>query len=125
MPLATVVITGHFTSTVSDVGTILIAAGGGGDAITAAALPVPLNLSQPVAIMTYSWDRLMIDPVHGPRSARDFTGLSRPAENVWEVTQESRPVPPAGSSLPRLASNLPGRLLLLDPSAGAAAWPNR
>ena len=120
MPLATVVITGHFTSTVSDVGTILVAAGGGGDAITAAALPVPLNLSQPVAIMTYSWDRLLIDPVPGPRSVQDFTGLSRPADNVWEVTQDSQPVPPAGSSLPRLASSLPGRLLLLDPSAGAA-----
>jgi hypothetical protein len=101
------------------VGTILIAAGGGGDAITAAALSTPLDLQRPVAIMTYSWDRLMIDPVPGPRSIRDFTGLTRPAENVWEVTQDSRPIPPARSSLPRLASSLPSRLLLLDPSAGA------
>lgn len=100
-------------------GTILVAAGGGGDAITAAALPRPLDLGQPVVIMTYSWDRLMIDPLPGPRVARDFTGLSQPAANVWEVSPDTRPVPPAGSSLPRLAGYLPGHLLLLDPSAGA------
>lgn len=100
-------------------GTILVAAGGGGDAITAAALPAPLNLGQPVVIMTYSWDRLMIDPLPGPRSARDFTGLSQPAANVWEVSSHTHPIPPAGSSLPRLTEHLPGHLLLLDPSAGA------
>ena len=61
--------------------------------------------------MTYSWDRLMIDPVPGPRTVRDFTGLAQPAENVYEVVPSTRPVPPAGSSLPRLASTLPGRLL--------------
>jgi hypothetical protein len=125
MPLATLVITGRSTSTVSDVGTILIAAGGGGDAITAAALPEPLNLSQPAAIMTYSWDRLMIDPLPGPRSIHDFTGLARLAANVWEITQDSRPVPPAGSSLPHLASSLPSRLLLLDPSAGAVGMADQ
>lgn len=100
-------------------GTILIAAGGGGDAITAAALPIPLNLGQPVVIMTYSWDRLMIDPIPGPRSAQDFTELAQPAANVWEVSPSTRPIPPAGSSLPRLAGHLAGRLLLLDPSTGA------
>jgi hypothetical protein len=101
------------------VGTILVAAGGGGDAITAAALPTPLSLGEPVVIMTYSWDRLMIDPIPGPRSVQDFTGLGQPAANVWEVSPHTRPIPPAGSSLPRLASHLPGRLILLDPSAGA------
>jgi hypothetical protein len=101
------------------VGTILVAAGGGGDAITAAALPTPLELEQPVVIMTYSWDRLMIDPVPGPRSAEDFTGLRQLAANLWEVLSQTRPNPPAGSSLPRLAKHLPGHLLLLDPAAGA------
>jgi hypothetical protein len=69
--------------------------------------------------MTYSWDRLMIDPLPGPRSAQDFTGLGQPVANVWEVSSHTSPIPPAGSSLPRLAGHLPGHLLLLDPAAGA------
>jgi hypothetical protein len=55
--------------------TLYIAAGGGGDAITATALAHAFQDPEPV-VMTYSWDRLMIDPVPGPRSAGDFTGLS-------------------------------------------------
>ncbi len=58
-------------------------------------------------------------PVPGPRSVQDFTGLSQPAANLWEVLSHTSPIPPAGSSLPRLAGHLPGHLLLLDPAAGA------
>jgi hypothetical protein len=71
--------------------------------------------------MTYSWDRLMIDPLPGPRTADDFTGLRELAPNVLEVLPSTRPIPPAGSSLPRLAAELPTRLLLLDPAGGAVA----
>jgi hypothetical protein len=59
------------------VATILVAAGGGGDAITAAALAAPLNLGEPVVIMTYSGDRLMIDPLPGPPAVGDFTRLNQ------------------------------------------------
>ena len=69
--------------------------------------------------MTYSWDRLLVDPKPGPRVAADFVGLRTPAPNVWEVTHTTSPIPPAGSTLPRLAVELPVRVLLLDPSGGA------
>ena len=101
------------------VGTLVIAAGGGGDAITGSALAGPLGLAGPPVVMTYSWDRLMIDPLPGPRSADDFTGLRQLALNVLEVLPSTGPIDPAGSSLPRLAADLPTRVLLLDPTGGA------
>jgi hypothetical protein len=99
--------------------TLIVAAGGGGDAITGAALAGILGLTRPPVVMTYSWDRLMIDPVPGPRTASDFTGLRRLAPGVVGIDRSTRPVTPAGSSLPRLAAELPGRLILLDPIRGA------
>lgn len=100
--------------------TLIVAAGGGGDAITGAALTRVLGLTEPPVVMTYSWDRLMIDPLPGPRTTEDFTGLRELTPHVLEVVAEARPVPPAGSSLPRLAADLPARLLLLDPAHGTA-----
>ncbi len=101
------------------VGTLVIAAGGGGDAITGSALAGPLGLTESPVVMTYSWDRLMIDPVPGPRTADDFTGLRQLAPHVLEVLPATEPIIPAGSSLPRLAADLPTRLLLVDPTGGA------
>lgn len=100
--------------------TLIVAAGGGGDAITGAALTRALDLTDPPVVMTYSWDWLMIDPLPGPRTADDFTGLRELAPHVLEVVADTRPVPPTGSSLPRLAADLPARLLLLDPGHGTA-----
>ncbi|MDQ3274943.1 MAG: DUF1152 domain-containing protein [Actinomycetota bacterium] len=100
-------------------GTLVIAAGGGGDAITGSALARPLGLAEPPVVMTYSWDRLMIDPLPGPRTAADFTGLRQLAPHVLEILPSTEPISPAGSSLPRLAADLPTRLLLLDPTGGA------
>jgi len=105
--------------------TLIVAAGGGGDAITAAALAGPLRLAEPPVVMTYSWDRLLIDPRPGPRSADDFNCLRELAPGVFEVTEWTRPVAPAGSSLPRLAAELPARLLLLDPVKGAIGLANQ
>jgi hypothetical protein len=120
MPLATLPTSTHDdASSVHSVRTILVAAGGGGDAITSAALSRALNLTDPLVIMTYSWDRLMIDPLPGPRSAADFTGLRYLGPHTAEIVPNTQARPPAGSSLPRLAAHLPARLLLLDPSAGA------
>lgn len=101
-------------------GTLVIAAGGGGDAITGSVLAGPLGLAERPIVMTYSWDRLMIDPLPGPRSASDFTGLRQLAPNILEVLPSTEPRSPAGSSLPRLAADLPARILLLDPVGGAA-----
>lgn len=99
----------------------MIAAGGGGDAITAAAIGPFLGLTDehPV-VMTYAWERLIIDPLPGPRSTTQFTGLRELAPNVLEVTPATRATPPAGSTLPRLAAELPSRLILLDPHGGAS-----
>lgn len=99
---------------------LLIAAGGGGDAITASVLGHVLGLDERPVVMTYSWDRLMIDPLPGPRGAADFTGLGPLAQDVLQVLATTSPRPPAGSSLPRLAAVLPARLVLLDPVAGTA-----
>lgn len=109
------------TGTVTWVSTTLfVAAGGGGDAITASVLGPALGLADEPVVMTYAWDRLIIDPLPGPRSAEDFTGLHELAPDVLEILPTTEPIAPAGSSLPRLAAELPGRLLLLDPSRGAA-----
>ena len=97
---------------------LLIAAGGGGDAVTAAALVRPLGLTTPPIVMSLAWDRLMIDPLPGPRTAQDFTGLRILRAGVREVVANTEPRAPAGSCLPRLAAELPIRILLLDPVGG-------
>lgn len=97
----------------------MVAAGGGGDAITATALTRIIPAAGPPVIMTYSWDRLMIDPLPGPRVAVQFTGLDHLAPHVWQVLPSTSLAPPAASSLPRLAEQLPATLLLLDPEEGA------
>lgn len=99
---------------------LMIAAGGGGDAIAAAVLGPALGLTDkcPV-VMTYAWDRLIIDPLPGPRAVTDFSGLERLVGDVHEIVPHSRPIPPAGSTLPDLAAELPARLLLLEPAGGA------
>ena len=97
----------------------MVAIGGGGDAITAVALRRILHLDREPQIVSYSWDRLLIDPLPGPRTRADFNGLTMLAPDVYQVTPATAPVPPAGSSLPRLATEVPCRLLLLDPTRGA------
>lgn len=99
---------------------LIVAAGGGGDAVAAAMLYAALYGDEDQAvILTYAWDRLLVDPVPGPRRPADFTGLEPVTQSVWSVPAEARPVPPAGSTLPRLAAELPHTLALLDPGQGA------
>jgi hypothetical protein len=99
---------------------LIVAAGGGGDAVAAAMLDAALyGDDTPAVILTYAWDRLLIDPVPGPRSAADFTGLEPITPGVWKVPAEARPVAPAGSTLPRLAAALPHTFALIDPRHGA------
>ncbi|MFF2204441.1 DUF1152 domain-containing protein [Streptomyces sp. NPDC058145] len=99
---------------------LIVAAGGGGDAVAAAMLHAALYGGEDQAvILTYAWDRLLIDPLPGPRRPADFTGLRRLTPAVWAVPAGARPIAPAGSTLPRLASELPHTLALLDPSGGA------
>ncbi|MGP4083331.1 DUF1152 domain-containing protein [Streptomyces sp. KR55] len=100
---------------------LIVAAGGGGDAVAAAMLDAALygDGDDQAVILTYAWDRLLIDPVPGPRGPDDFTGLEPITPAVWQVPAEARPIAPAGSTLPRLAAELPHTFALIDPRQGA------
>jgi hypothetical protein len=71
------------------------------------------------AIATYSWDRLLIDPLPGPRDPFSFSGLARVGAHNYRVTPDTTVRAPAGSTLPRLAAELDADLYLLDPRRGA------
>ncbi|AXK32873.1 DUF1152 domain-containing protein [Streptomyces armeniacus] len=98
---------------------LFIAAGGGGDPLGAAITAAALGVTEPT-IATYAWERPEVDPTPGPLGAADFDGLERAAEGPL-FSPRTRPVGPAGSTLPRLAGDLPGRLVLMDPTAGLRA----
>jgi hypothetical protein len=100
---------------------LIVAAGGGGDAVAAAMLDAALygDDNGRAVILTYAWDRLLIDPVPGPRGPEDFTGLAPLTPAVWKVPAQARPIAPAGSTLPRLAAELPHTFALIDPGHGA------
>ncbi|WP_030836030.1 DUF1152 domain-containing protein [Streptomyces hygroscopicus] len=101
---------------------LIVAGGGGGDAVAAAVLDRALRRNAATGdravVLTYAWDRLLVDPVPGPRTAADFTGLRALTPNVYAVPEDARPVAPAGSTLPRLAAELPHTFALLDPHHG-------
>lgn len=98
---------------------LMVAAGGGGDALAAAMLHAAEHGDEPAMILTYSWDRLIVDPVPGPRSAEDFTGLDQVAPNVLVFHHTTRAIQPMRSSLPQLADPISPELALLDPTNGA------
>jgi hypothetical protein len=99
--------------------TVYVAAGGGGDALAAYALHAASRSSDRPVIATFAWDRILIDPVPGPRSHHEFEQLDAVDDLNWAITAATRPLPPAGSTLPRLAAEVDATLVLLDPSQGA------
>lgn len=101
---------------------LIVAAGGGGDAVAAAMLDTALygGDGEPALVLTYAWDRLLVDPVPGPRGPGNFTGLRPLTPHVHTVPAGAAPVAPAGSTLPRLAAELPQTFALTDPHHGAA-----
>lgn len=72
----------------------------------------------PAVVFTYAWDRLLVDPVPGPRG-KPFTGLRPLTRSVRAVPADAAPIAPAGSTLPRLAAELPQTFALIDPHHGA------
>jgi hypothetical protein len=100
---------------------LYIAAGGGGDPIgtLVAARAITVDPAPPL-IATYAWERPEVDPTSRPLGQRDFTGLAREAGGA-AFTSATRARPPAGSTMPGLARDLPVRLLLLDPTQGLLA----
>lgn len=73
----------------------------------------------PAVVLTYAWDRLLIDPVPGPRGPANFSGLRPLTRSVRTVPAEATAIAPAGSTLPRLAAELPQTFALIDPHHGA------
>lgn len=70
-------------------------------------------------VISYSWDRYLIDPNPGPRTPADFRGLARLTSHCWEVQPDSS-LPAGGvSGLALLARRTSARFVLLDPSGGA------
>lgn len=98
---------------------LYVAAGGGGDAIAATLLTTHETGDAKPYVATFAWDRLLIDPLPGPRSLDDFDGLTWHAPTVAEITPATTPRAPSGSTLPRLADEIHARLFLLDPHLGA------
>ncbi|WP_199812805.1 DUF1152 domain-containing protein [Streptomyces sp. NRRL S-1813] len=99
---------------------LIVAAGGGGDAVAAAMLDAALYGGEtPAVVFTYAWDRLLADPVPGPRGPANFTGLRPLTRSVRAVPADAAPIAPAGSTLPRLAAELPQTFALIDPHHGA------
>ncbi|KUL35429.1 hypothetical protein ADL22_27320 [Streptomyces sp. NRRL F-4489] len=74
---------------------------------------------EPALVLTYAWERLVVDPVPGPRRPSDFTGTVPAGPTLRLVTPATAPRPPAGSLLPGLAAALRPELGLLDPYGGA------
>ncbi|MGH7883497.1 MAG: DUF1152 domain-containing protein [Candidatus Dormibacteraceae bacterium] len=97
---------------------LFIAAGAGGDAIGAAMLAETLLPGSLPDIATMAWDRLIIDPVPGPRDAAAFEGLERIGRYNYRITPSTKPRPPAGSTLPTLAASIDANLYMQDPSQG-------
>ncbi|MFI7355866.1 DUF1152 domain-containing protein [Streptomyces avidinii] len=113
---------------------LYIAAGGGGDPVGTliAARTLTADSSDPAdpadvpLIATYAWERPEVDPTAGPLGERDFDGLVHEGGGIGAggfaaFTPATRARPPAGSTMPALAGDLPARLLLLDPARGLSA----
>lgn len=98
-----------------------MAAGGGGDAVGALLARRALGDTddRPPLVTTCAWERLRIDPVPGPRSRADFTGLGLVGGEAVEVLSTSDTVPPGRSVLPRLAETCDARIFLHDFEGGA------
>lgn len=96
---------------------LLIAAGGGGDALGSAMVADALGLPA-AGIATFAWERKMFDPRPGPRAPRDFRRLHLVGPGTWNVTPRTQ-LKGGHSFLPRLASVTTAPILLMDPSEGA------
>ncbi|MFE5768560.1 DUF1152 domain-containing protein [Streptomyces sp. NPDC056485] len=109
------------------VGTLIaartLAAGAAGTAGPAgsAGSASPAHAADPPLIATYAWERPEVDPTSSPLGEPDFDGLVHERGGFAAFTPATRARPPAGSTMPGLARDLPARLLLLDPARGLSS----
>lgn len=100
---------------------LYVAAGGGGDALAALLIHHALGrVADQAVVMSYSWDRFLIDAKPGPRSVADFIDLAPVTTTCWRVTAKSKLPWPAAPTLPLLARLTDAQMILLDPHGGAA-----
>ncbi|MCL9762690.1 DUF1152 domain-containing protein [Frankia sp. AiPa1] len=102
-----------------------MATGGGGDALGAVMIGRAHHSDVDVAILTYAWERLRVDPLPGPRRATDFSGLRPFGDLNARILSSTAVNPPSGTTLPRLAGLIETPLLLLDPALGAVGIHNQ
>lgn len=99
---------------------LLVAAGGGGDDLAAVVLQrATAEPGERAYFASYSWERLFVDPVPGPRDPSWWDGLEPLGQHNFRVTADSRAKAPAHSLLPRLVAELDADFFLLDPRGGA------
>jgi hypothetical protein len=99
---------------------LYVAAGGGGDALAALMLARAIEDDGRLpTVVSYSWDRYLIDPAPGPRHVRDFEGLRRLTDHTWQVIADSGLRAGGTSGLSLLARHTPARFVLMDPALGA------
>lgn len=96
---------------------LLIAAGGGGDALASLMIAEALGVNA-AAVATFAWERKMFDPRPGPREPGDFRGLGRYGAVNWRVGSEAH-LRKGHSFLPTLAAQTDIPLFLMDPGRGA------
>jgi hypothetical protein len=97
---------------------LYVAAGGGGDAIGALLVAAVQNSDHRPAVLTWSWDRLVVNPLPGPREPSRFRHLVPYGNHNWRLTAGVEELWPGTSPLPRLVQRLPATLFLLDPRYG-------
>jgi hypothetical protein len=97
---------------------LLIAAGGGGDALASLMVADALGVSA-AGVATFAWERTMFDPRPGPREAADFHGLGRRGAVNWQIHAGAR-LEEGHSFLPALAAQTEIPLFLMDPHHGVA-----
>lgn len=99
---------------------LMVAAGGGGDVLAAAMIERATRQHEQQAVFaSWSWERLIVDPVPGPRDPSGFTGLHRHGRWNYRVSAQTVSRPSGTSLLPQLADSLQIELYLLDPRQGA------
>jgi hypothetical protein len=99
---------------------LMVAAGGGGDALASLLVSRQLTgVAWTPIVASYSWDRRLLDPSPGPRFATDFVGARPLTSKTVEVTRGSRLRAGGVSTLGLLAEATPARFALMDPSRGA------
>ncbi len=100
--------------------TLVVAGGGGGDALAALMIARTLHLDPArTAYATIVWERTMYDAQPGPRSPEDFSDIESVGQYNHRIGPDSALVPPSQTFVPRLAEAFGVRYYLMDIARGA------